>query len=132
VLNSSGLLSTAADTSGLKIGDNLGLYTNPMARGNASYKIAADLGKVGKALGPAGFVAGTALDGYGVYTGKESYGKAALNVTMGAAAFFPPEGTAISAAYALTETYRAFVPPPSQNLSSTLIFQPVFTMRRAP
>jgi len=99
MLNASGLASTAMDLSGLKIGDNLGLYTSEFARGNQYYSIAADLGKVGKALGPAGYIAGSVVDGVGVYNGQVSPGKAVMNATMGAVGFFPPEGTIVSSAY---------------------------------
>jgi RHS repeat-associated protein len=92
IVAGAGLIANGMEASGAKIGSNGRLYLNAMAQGNGSYRIAANLGKMGKALGPAGALIGTGFDIAQGLQGTESPTMVGINVYMAGIGIFggPP------------------------------------------
>jgi hypothetical protein len=101
VLTASDAASTAAELSHLKVKTTystgaLGTTTKEMALGSKYYGIAANVGKMGEALGHAGFLGGAVLDAVAVNSGQESRTTAAVHTVIGAVALRIPQVGAAS------------------------------------
>jgi hypothetical protein len=106
VLTAIAAATSAAELNHVKIGltystGALSTYTKEAARGSKYYGIVADVGKVSRALGPAGFLLSGSIDVTAVRSGQESLLTAGAHTLVGAAAMRSPQVAAASVVWSV-------------------------------